>query len=251
MVKIRRELELALMRKSGKITARVLKKVLQNIKVGVSCLELDELAEQEIKKYKGEPSFKSVQGFDFTICITINEQVVHGIPTERKIQAGDVVSIDLGTLYKGWHSDAAWTVVVKNKSSEIRKFLKIGEEALWNGVSKVVDENKIGDIGAAIQEKIEGAGYSVVRSLVGHGVGKALHEEPEVPGYGQIGTGLKLKKGMTLAIEVIYTKGKPEVVLEQDGWTVSTKDGTLSGLFEMTVVVEKDRPEVLTDWRSI
>lgn len=235
--------ELSLIRQSGKITALALKKALKKIKVGVTALELDKEIEAEIKRLGGELSFTTVSGYKWASCITFNEQVVHGIPTDRKIKEGDIVSIDLGTLYKGWHSDAAWTVEVNNKKNN---FLKVGEEALWKAIAKAVEGNRIGDISSAIGQEVEGAGYSVVRSLVGHGVGKALHEDPEIPGVGKAGKGMELKKGMTLAIEVIYTKGKPDVVLEADNWTVSSADGSMSGLFEMTVVVGKEKAEVLT-----
>lgn len=235
--------ELSLIRQSGKITALALKKALKKIKVGVTALELNKEIETEIKRLRGELSFTTVSGYKWASCITFNEQVVHGIPTDRKIRKGDIVSIDLGTLYKGWHSDAAWTVEVNNKKNE---FLEIGKKALWKAIAKAVEGNRIGDISSAIGQEVEGAGYSVVRSLVGHGVGKALHEDPEIPGVGKAGKGVELKKGMTLAIEVIYTKGKPDVVLSPDNWTISTADGSMSGLFEMTVVVGKEKAEVLT-----
>lgn len=250
------------MRKSGQISAKALKKVVENIKVGVSALDLEELAEQTIKKLGGNASFKSVKGYKWTSCITFNEQVVHGIPTDRVIQESDVVSVDLGAEFKGWHTDTAWSVLVNGQAVpagrqdtgdsgqfEKRKFLETGEEALWLGIAQATEGNRIGDISQAIQDKVEGVGYSVVRSLVGHGVGRNLHEEPEVPGYGRKGMGMILKKGQTLAIEVIYTAGKPEVILEKDGWTVSSADGSMAGLFEMSVIVGKDKPEVLT-WRK-
>lgn len=278
-MKPRSESELALMRQSGVITASALKKVIENIKSGVSGLELDKIAEEEIKRLGGEPSFKTVEGYQHTICITFNEQVVHGLPTERKIEEGDVISIDLGTIYQGWHSDVAWSVLVDGSvgqsigsprsrlasgakrvageaggsmsQSDKERFLRVGEEALWLGVKQAVEGNRIGDISSAIQGKVEGGGYSVVRSLVGHGVGRQLHEEPEVPGYGKAGTGVELKAGMTLAIEVIYAFGKSEVVLEDDGWTISSADKTLTGLFEMSMIVGKEKVEILTDWHKI
>lgn len=242
--------ELSLIRQSGKITALALKKALKKIKVGVTALELNKEIEAEIKRLGGELSFTTVSGYKWASCITFNEQVVHGIPTDRKIKEGDIVSIDLGTLYKGWHSDAAWTKLVHSSEfivdGEKEKFLEIGEKALWKAIAKAVEGNRIGDISSAIGKEVEGMGYSVVRSLVGHGVGKALHEDPEIPGVGKAGKGMELKKGMTLAIEVIYTKGKPDVVLSPDNWTISSADGSMSGLFEMTVVVDKKKAEVLT-----
>lgn len=255
------------MRKSGEISAHVLKEVLDHIKIGVSGLEVDHLIEKKIVSLGGEISFRTVSGYKWASCITINEQVVHGIPTDRKFQQDDIVSVDLGVIYRGWHTDCAWTVLVsgsmgqskvtrlrrnsKSEEEEKKKFLQIGEHALWDGIANAVEGKRIGDISSAIQKKVESAGYFVVRALVGHGVGRTLHEEPEVPGYGEGGTGLILKKGMTLAIEVIYAKGTSEVVLEKDGWTYTSADGSWAGLFEMTVIVGKERGEVLTDWRSI
>lgn len=262
---VRNRYELSLMRESGRISAQALKKVLENIRVGVSGLELDAIAEKEIYRLGGEPSFKTVPGYKWASCITINEQVVHGIPTERLVEEGDLVSVDLGTVYKGWHTDCAWSTVVGDHPStslgtgksevgsqkEKEFFLKVGEQALWEGIDQAVEGNRIGDISHAIQSKVEGSGYHVVRALVGHGVGRSLHEEPEISGYGMKGVGMLLKKGMTLAIEVIYAKGNHEVVLQEDGWTFATADGSWAGLFEMTVIVGKEKAEILTDWRNV
>lgn len=249
---IRNAYELKLMRKSGRIAALALKKALDCVKVGISGLELDKIAQREIYKLGGELSYKSVPGYNFATCITVNEQVVHGIPTDRIIEDGDLVSIDLAVNFKGWHTDSAWSVLVGNRKSEIgnriekENFLKVGEEALWDGVAKAVEGNRIGDISFAIQSKVEGAGYHIVRSLVGHGIGRKLHEEPEVPGFGEKKTGIPLKAGMTLAIEVIYTKGSGEVILGTDGWTLSSADGSWAAVFEMSVVVGREKAEVLT-----
>lgn len=250
-MKPRSDKELALMRESGRISAVALKKVLGEVGVGVTGLELDRIAEEEIKRQGGEIAFRRVKGYKFATCITVNEQVVHGIPTGRKLETGDVVSIDLGSIFKGWYSDTAWSVVVGNNKKSEAKFLMVGEEALNLGVSKATSGNRIGDISEEIQKKVEGSGYSIVRSLVGHGIGKSLHEDPEVPGYGKSGTGMVLQKGMTLAIEVIYTEGSAAVVLEADGWTLSSEDRSLGGLFELTVVVGEKKAEVLTDWRKV
>lgn len=240
--------ELGLMRKSGEISAQALKKVIEAARVGVSLIELDLLAEKVIKDLGGESSFKTVEGYKWTTCLTINNEVVHGIPRDIKLKAGDILGIDLGTVYKGWHTDTAWSIVV---DQEPNQFLKIGEQALWEGIDQAVEGNHIGDISEAIQKRVEGAGYSIVKSLIGHGVGKELHEEPEVPGYGKAGTGMVLKEGMTIAIEVIYTAGKGDVKIADDGWTYVSVDGSTGGLFEMSVVVGKDKAEVLTDFRSI
>lgn len=241
--------QLDLMRQSGQISAKALRKVLESVKVGVNLLILEKIAADEILNWGGQPSFKTVQGYKWATCLTVNQEVVHGLPRDYRLKKGDLLSIDLGTVFKSWHTDVAWSVVVSDKEKE--KFLAIGQEALWAGVKQAVAGKTIGDVSHAIQTKVEGANYSVVRSLVGHGIGRNLHEEPEVPGVGQAGVGLILEAGMTLAIEAIYTNGGPEVVLEDDGWTISTKDGSLGGLFEMTVVVGEDQAEVLTDWRKI
>ncbi len=249
-MKARNAYEQGLMKKSGIIAARALKRALESIKVGVSELEVDKAVEKEIYKQGGDLSYKTVPGYKFATCITVNEQVVHGIPTDRKFENGDLVSVDLAVMYKGWHTDCAWTVLL-SKDPEKEKFLKAGQQALWEGVKNAVEGNKVGDISSAIQSNVEGNGYSVVRSLVGHGVGRSLHEDPEIPGFGKKSSGPILKSGMSLAIEVIYTAGSPEVVLEEDGWTFSSSDQSLGGLFEMTVIVGHRKPEVLTDWRGV
>lgn len=252
MIKRRNRYEIDLMRKSGKIAAKALKKALDRVKIGVSELEVDNIVKEEIYKLEAELSYKSVPGYKFASCITVNEQVVHGIPTERKFIAGDLVSVDLAVEYKGWHTDCAWSVLVEDGSlkledrKEKEKFLEVGEEALKDGIAKALDGNRVGDISNAIGSKVDSGGYSVVRSLVGHGVGRSLHEEPEIPGFGEKNSGPILKAGMSLAIEVIYAKGKYEVVLQNDGWTYETKDKSWGGLFEMTVIVGKGRAEVLT-----
>lgn len=247
-VKVRNADQLKLMRVSGNISAHALKKAIDTVKAGVNLLDIEKAAEDEIIRLGGKPSFKTVPGYFWATCLTINEEVVHGIPREYILKEGDLLSIDLGAVYKGWHTDCAWSVLVSGKQS---KFLKTGEEALWSAVKQAKSGNRIGDISSQIQSTIEGAGYSVVRSLVGHGVGKELHEEPEVPGIGKRGYGFQIKSGMTLAIEAIYTEGGAEVVTADDGWTVVSKDGSLGGLFEMSVIVGEEKCEVLTDWRSL
>ncbi len=238
------------MRKSGKIAASALARSLENIKPGVVELEVDKVAEREIYKLGGDLSYKTVPGYKYATCITVNEEVVHGIPTDREFIKDDLVSVDLAVMYKGWHTDCAWTKLI-GKDREKEKFLQIGEQALWEATGQAVAGNRVGDISAAIQKRVEGAGYNVVRSLVGHGVGRSLHEDPQIPGVGTAGRGMVLKEGMTLAIEVIYTRGREEVVLGSDGWTFKTADGSWGGLFEMTVIVGSKQAEVLTDWRKV
>lgn len=250
---VRNSYELKLMRRSGMIAASALRKALEEVKLGVSELEVDKIAERKIYQLGGNLSYRSVPGYKFATCITVNDQVVHGIPTEREFREGDLVSIDLAVEYKGWHTDCARTILVQSEKGKVKsekeRFLRVGEEALWDGIAQALEGNRVGDISHAIQTKVEEAGYKIVKSLVGHGIGKKLHEEPEVPGYGKKGTGISLKMGMALAVEVIYTKGTSEVILDKDGWTYLSADGSWAGLFEMTVVVGKERAEVLTDWR--
>lgn len=233
-----------------------LKVVLKNVREGITLLELDKIAEEEIERLGGKSSFKTVPGYSWTTCLTVNDEVVHGIPRDIKLEEGDVLGIDLGAVYKGWHTDTAWSVLVRGQGSGDSeqgrkiKFLEVGEKALWQAISHAKEGKRLGDISAAIQETIEGAGYSVVKSYIGHGVGRYPHEEPEIHGVGEKGTGLRLKKGMTLAIEVIYTAGNNKVEVLSDGWTVATADGSLGGLFEMTVIVGQKQAEVITDWRK-
>ncbi len=253
MIRRLNKYELKLMRKSGKIASSALRKSLESIKVGVSELEVDRIAQEEIYRLGGDLSYKSVAGYKYATCITVNEKVVHGIPTDRKFEEGDLVSVDLAVSFKGWHTDCAWSVLVRGKGKgergkydEKERFLNTGEKALWDGVSKALDGNRVGDISNAIQSRVEGARYSIVRALVGHGVGRSLHEEPEIPGYGEKNKGPILKVGMSLALEVIYTKGSPDVVLSEDGWTYSAADKSWGGLFEMTVIVGRESAKVLT-----
>lgn len=242
---IRNSYELKLMRESGRISAAALKKSLDSVKPGVSELEVDKVAREEIYKLGGDLSYKTVQGYKFATCITVNEQVVHGIPTDRKFARDDLVSVDLAVVYKGWHTDCAWTILL-GKNAEKEKFLSVGEEALWEGIAQAAEGQRLGGVSNAIQTKVEASGYSVVRSLVGHGIGRSLHEPPEIPGFGAKGSGVFLKSGMTLAIEVIYTKGKSDVTLDSDGWTYLSADGSWAAVFEMTVAVGKGKAEVLT-----
>lgn len=240
--------QIEIMKTSGKIAAEALKKVRQYVKAGISCQELDKLAEKEIRSRGATPSFMTVDDYKWTICTTVNHEVVHAIPTDKVLMDGDIVGIDIGALYKGYHSDLAITVPVGKISDETKKFLTIGKKTLVEAIRCAKVGNTIGDISQTIQKGIESNGYSIVESLTGHGVGKNLHEDPLVPGVGKKGQGPKIQKNMTLAIEVIYAKGSPEVVLESNGWTISTKDASLAGLFEQTVAITNDGPIVLTPY---
>lgn len=255
MIDLKTKQEIEIMKTGGKILADVLFEVLKNVKVGVSEIELDQLAERLILEKGAEPGFKKVKGYKHAICISTNDVVVHGIPTSYKLKENDVVGIDCGVHYKGFHTDMAQTIKVKSEKlkveseDEIDKFLKIGERAMWEGIKAAKLGNRIGDISKAIQDTVEGQGYSVVRSLIGHGVGKQLHEDPEVPGFldKSIFRTPLLKEGMTIAVEVIYNMGKSDVVYSgSDGWTIKTKDSSLSGLFERTIAIASGGPLILT-----
>ena len=245
---IKTEKEIDLMKKSGLIASKALKKVRENIKPGVSCKYLDDIARREIELLGAKPSFMTVEDYKYTICTTINEQVVHGIPTDRILKSGDIIGIDIGALYNGFHSDLAITVPVGKVSRQTQNFLSHGESTLKKAITKAVPGNRIGDISSTIQDSIESAGYSVVKELTGHGVGKMLHEEPFIPGFGKPNTGPAIAENMTLAIEVIYTAGSGKIGLEKDNWTIAAADGSLGGLFEQTVLTSKSSPIVLTPY---
>ena len=250
MIHIKNQSEIEKMRKGGKILGDVLSEVTKSAKEGVSEIELDNLAERLILERGGEPGFKKVKGYRHTLCFATNSVVVHGIPTNYVFKNGDVVGIDCGVYFEGFHTDMSQSVVVgKSSDKEVTLFLKIGEKALYEAIKQAVAGKRVGNISEVIQNIVEGEGYSVVKSLIGHGVGKNLHEDPEIPGYlaDKITNTPLLKPGMTLAIEVIYNMGSDEVVYSgSDGWTIGTKDGSLSGLFERTVLITDKNPEVLT-----
>ena len=233
---------------SGKICAQVLKKIRENIEVGVSCHHLDQIAKEELQKLGATPSFMTVDNYQWSICTTVNEQVVHGIPTNRILQEGDILGVDVGALYQGFHSDMAITVSVGRISRETERFLEVGTKILKEAIEQAKVGARVGDISATIHEMIEGATYSVVKDLTGHGIGRSLHEDPPVPGFGKRGTGPKILANMTLAIEVIYTQGSGQVSLEDDGWTITSRDGSLAGLFEQTILTAKNGPIVLTPY---
>lgn len=237
------------MRQGGNILAEARRTLVYAVKPGITLAELDLLAETLISKAGAAPSFKMVPGYQHATCITVNEGVVHGIPNGRKIKEGDVVSIDIGVFYKGFHTDAATTLVAGKVSGSDRKFLTIGRKALEKAIAQARAGNRVGHISRAIQETVESKGYCCIRSLTGHGVGTSLHESPMIPCFqnGAIKDTQALVSGQTLAIEIIYTQGSHEVVTADDGWTVLMKDKMKSGLFEETVLVTDNEPEVLTN----
>lgn len=249
MINIKNSKEIELMVKGGKILSQILNILIKKSKPGIQLIELDKIAEEYIISHGAEISFKKVPGFKWTICACVNDVVVHGIPNSYRIKKGDVVGIDCGVYYSGFHTDSAWTIAVENNEEKIDNFLDTGKKALKLAIKQVKQGNYIFDISKTIQDTVENAGYSVVRTLVGHGVGRSLHEEPEVPGFvsKQRELTTKLIPGMVIAIEVIYNMGGPEVIYKgNDGWTIGTKDGRISGLFEATVAVTSHGCLVLT-----
>jgi methionyl aminopeptidase len=248
VVTLKNALEIERMRTSGRIVAEVLDAIGARIGPGVTTAELDRLAESIIKGHDGaRPAFKGYGGFPATICASINDEVVHGIPSaSRRLQEGDIVGIDVGVLLDGYHADAARTFAVGRVSTEAEDLLRITQAALAAGIEAAQPGGHLGDISAAIQRVVETAGFSVVRELVGHGIGQHLHEDPQVPNFGNAGRGLPLDPGLVIAIEPMVNRGDCGVRTLEDAWTIVTADGTLSAHFEHTVAITEDGPEVLT-----
>ncbi len=248
MITLKSEEELSYLRAAGRIVADVLAELREVIitNPGITTQELDHLAESSIIRQGGRPAFKGYRGFPCCLCTSVNEQVVHGIPGDYKLQQGDIISLDLGAKLNGYYGDAAITVALGKISDEINKLLKVTENALYQGIRQAKVGNRLSDISYAIQSHVEKNGFSVVRALVGHGIGRHLHEDPPLPNFGQPHQGPKLKRGMTLAIEPMVNMGSFEVKTTRDNWTVVTKDGKLSAHFEHTIAVRKNKPEILT-----
>lgn len=239
--------EIEKIKAAGAIVAQTLKLLFENVKPGITTGELDRIAEEYIRSRGGRPSFKGYNGFPANICVSVDDEVVHGIPGPRVLREGQVVSIDVGVFKDGYHGDAAWTVPVGEVTEEVRMQLQVGEQCLWQGIEKARAGNRIGDIGHAIQTQAERNGYSVVRDLVGHGVGQKLHEEPQVPHYGNVNTGLVLKPGLVIAIEPMINAGVYQVKMLEDNWTIVTADGKRSVHFEHTVAIGESGPIILTE----
>lgn len=246
MVNIKSKEELEIMRKVNKLLAGVRETLREMVKPGVTTLELDKKAEAMIREKGAVPAFKGYHGFPSTLCTSINEEVVHGIPSNRVLQEGDVLGMDMGAILNGFYADTAVTCMVGNVSLAAQKLLKTTEESLYRGIEQAKPGGRLNDIGAAVQKCVEKEGYSVVREFVGHGIGKQLHEDPQVPNYGVAGTGMMLKAGMVLAIEPMVNIGGPKVNILDDGWTAVTEDGSLSAHFEHTVAITENGPEILT-----
>ncbi|TAH26100.1 MAG: type I methionyl aminopeptidase [Cytophagales bacterium] len=251
MVFYKTEEEVAIIKESAKILAEVHGLIASSIKEGVKTSFLDELAYRFIIDRGAYPSFKDYQGFPNSLCISVNEVVVHGIPDNYLLKQGDIVSIDCGVLYKGFHSDSAYTYGVGEISDDVKKLLDTTKESLFIGIENAKAGNRLGDVGNAIQVHVETNGFSVVRELVGHGIGKSLHESPEVPNYGKKGNGFKLLDNLVIAIEPMVNMGRKNIYQDSDGWTIRTSDKKPSAHFEHTVLVNKNNPEVLTSFKFI
>jgi methionyl aminopeptidase len=243
--------EIELIRKNGDLLGRVHGEVAKHIKPGVQTAHLDQIAEQVIRDNGAVPSFKGYNGFPSSLCISVNSVVVHGFPGDTVLKEGDIVSIDCGVFKDGYHADSAYTHPVGVVSPEVQALLKATKASLEKGIELAVVNNRMGDISYGIQSYVEALGYSVVRELVGHGIGKKLHEAPEVPNFGKRGQGLKLQPGLVIAIEPMINLGKKAVVQEKDGWTIRTRDNLPSAHFEHTVAVGKGKADVLTTFKYI
>ena len=256
MITLRRDDEIEIIRENGQVLGKAHAEVARLIRPGITTKELDAVAQMFIKDSGGTPSFLGFNNgtttrFPGALCISVNEVVVHGFPTNYELQEGDIISVDCGVYRNGYHADSAYTYPVGDVAVSVRKLLMRTKESLYVGIAKAIDGNRIGDIGYAVQSYTEHFGYAVVRELVGHGVGNSLHEDPQVPNYGRRGQGTKLKDGMVLAIEPMINFGKKGVIQERDGWTIRTSDRKPSAHFEHTVAVRKGKVDILTTFEYI
>jgi len=246
VINIKTEHEIDMMAKAGQVLSAVVDELKAACREGLRTIELDRLADRRIRAAGARPGFLGYHGFPKSICVSINDEAVHGIPGKRKIEDGDIVSLDLGLVLDGFWADMGCTVAVGKASPEARRLTRVTEECLEIAIQHAQPGGHLGDISAAVQRHAEGAGFSVIRQFVGHGIGRAMHEDPQLPNFGVPGTGPELKPGMTLAIEPMVNQGSPDVYIKPDGWTVCTTDGSLSAYFEHTVAITKNGPRVLT-----
>lgn len=247
MIILKAPWEIEKMRRSNAIVAEILAILKEAVKPGITTMELNELAEEICIKKGARPAFKGYRNYPYSLCVSINEEVVHGLPSKKRyLQEGDIVSLDFGVFYDGYYGDAAITVPVGKISANAKRLLEVTENALYKGIEQAREGRRVLDISAAIQTYVESHGYSVVRQFVGHGIGRSLHEDPQVPNFGKPGKGAKLKVGMVLAIEPMVNEGTYEVEILPDGWTAVTKDRKLSAHFEHTVAITKNGPEILS-----
>lgn len=243
--------EIELIRESSLLVAKTLAEVAKHIRPGITTLELDKIAEQFIRDNQGVPAFLNYNGFPNSLCISVNAQVVHGIPGNEELKDGDICSVDCGAVKNGFYGDSAFTFAIGEVEAQTMELLKVTRESLMKGIEKAVAGNRMGDVSSAIQEHAESHGFSVVRELVGHGIGRHLHEKPEVPNYGKRGSGPVLKEGLVIAIEPMINMGTKAVVHERDGWTIRTADRKPSAHFEHTVAIRKGAADILSSFRYI
>lgn len=246
MIIIKNDVEIEYMRNAGRLVGETLARLEKIIKPGMTTAEIDKIAEEFIVKHNAKPSFKGYHGFPASICASVNEEVVHGFPSGRVLQEGDIISIDCGAILNGYQGDAARTVPVGKVSAEAEKLIQVTRESFFKAVEKAQVGNRLTDISAAVQNYVESFGFSVVRDFVGHGIGRDMHEDPEVPNFGRPGRGPKLVHGMVLAIEPMVNIGRYDVEVQANDWTVVTADGSLSAHYENTVAILKNGPEILT-----
>ena len=251
MIYLKTNEEIELLRENNILVSKALAEVAKHIKPGVTTKELDRIAEDFIRSHGAIPSFLGYEGYPASACISVNEQVVHGIPSDYVIKEGDIVSVDLGTFMKGFNGDSAYTFAVGEISDDVRRLLEVTKEALYKGTAQAKAGNRVGDISAAVQEYAESFGFGVVRELEGHGLGRKMHEAPGIPNYGLRGRGPLLKEAMVICIEPMITMGNRAIVFERDGWTVRTRDRKPAAHFEFAVAIRKDGPDVLTDFGII
>lgn len=247
----RSEEEIELIRQSSLLVGKTLAAVAAMLKPGITTAEIDSVSDKFIRDHGGVPAFKNYNGFPASVCVSVNSQVVHGIPGSYELKESDVVSVDCGVLMNEFYGDSAYTFIIGEADDKIKNLLRVTKECLYKGIEQAVAGKRVGDISNAVQYHAESNGYSVVRELVGHGVGRKLHEKPEVPNYGKAGSGKILQEGMTIAIEPMINMGKRNVIQERDGWTVRTQDGMPSAHFEHTVAVRKERAEILSTFDFI
>lgn len=251
MLYLKTDEEVGLLKESNMLVSRTLAEIASIIRPGITTLYLDKLAESFIRDNGATPAFKGYGGFPNALCTSVNDEVVHGIPSDYILKEGDIISIDCGVILNGWYGDSAYTFPVGEIKEEVRRLLDYTRAALEEGVKEAVAGNRVGDISFAVQTKAENGGYSVVRELVGHGIGRKLHEQPEVPNYGKQGTGPKMEKGLVICIEPMINAGKKETLQMKDGWTIKTVDGKPSAHFEYAVAVDKGNADVLTTFEFI
>jgi len=233
-------------RRAGRIVAEVLRELKSQVKAGMTTLDLDRIAEEGIRKRGGQPAFKGYRGFPATLCASVNNEIVHGIPSKRTLREGDIIGLDLGAIVDGYYGDAAITVAVGAIPPEVQRLVRVTEESLYRGIEQMKAGNRLSDVSHAVQAYVEAAGYSVVKDFVGHGIGQSLHEEPQLPNFGKPGQGPRLRAGMVLAIEPMVNMGKDGVRVLDDHWTAVTEDGSLSAHFEHTVAITQEGPVILT-----